>query len=129
VRTPFWDADARFSPDGRWIAYQSDVSGRPEIYVRGLEEGSPPRVVSIGGGSLPRWSGRELYYYSSKETIMSVSVAADGSVDPSSAKALFHADLSTFEPMPDGSRFLVQPAEDTHVPIRVVSDWTARLRQ
>jgi serine/threonine-protein kinase len=129
VETPFWDVDARFSPDGKWIAYQSDVSGRHEIYLIAAAGDSRPRIVSIGGGSLPRWSGsgRELFYYSAKESIMTVPVPPDGAVNPTAATALFHADLATFEPSSDGTRFLIQPRDDTRVPLRVVSNWLARL--
>jgi eukaryotic-like serine/threonine-protein kinase len=131
VRTPFRDWDARFSPDGKSIAYQSDVSGRPEIYLRALDGGARPLMVSTGGGTMPRWraDGRELFYYSLKEMITSVAVGADGSVEPQRSTPLFHAEISTFEPAPDGTRFLIVPAEDTRVPVRVLTNWTARLQQ
>jgi hypothetical protein len=56
-------------------------------------------------------------------------VGADGSVEPQRSTPLFHAEISTFEPAPDGTRFLIVPAEDTRVPVRVLTNWTARLQQ
>ncbi|MBX7183926.1 MAG: protein kinase [Vicinamibacteria bacterium] len=63
LSTPFYEAGAQTSPDGRLVAYQSDETGRPEIYVK-TSNGSGRFQVSQGGGEEPRWSanGRELYY-------------------------------------------------------------------
>ena len=64
VRTLFDESYARFSPDGRWLAYMSNESGRWEVFIRAVD-GSRPRVqVSVGGGAGPCWSvdGRTLYF-------------------------------------------------------------------
>jgi serine/threonine-protein kinase len=64
VNTQFMEFGAAASPDGRWLAYQSNESGRPEIYVRELVGSGGRWPISTGGGEEPRWSpdGRELYY-------------------------------------------------------------------
>jgi serine/threonine-protein kinase len=64
VNTQFMEYAAAASPDGRWLAYQSNESGRPEIYVRELAGSGGRWPISTGGGEEPRWSpdGRELYY-------------------------------------------------------------------
>ena len=68
LRTPFDETEPAFSPDGRWIAYASNESGRYEVYVRpfpgGAPSGSGKWQISTGGGFHPIWSrdGRELFY-------------------------------------------------------------------
>ncbi|MBA2704224.1 MAG: protein kinase [Blastocatellia bacterium] len=64
VNTKFMEYAAAVSPDGRWLAYQSNESGRPEIYVRDIVGSGGRWPISTGGGEEPRWSpdGRELYY-------------------------------------------------------------------
>jgi len=79
LSTPFAESDAAFSPDGRWLAYASDESGRSEIYVRPFPPGGGKWQVSDGGGGYPRWSGdgRELFYRTD-EGVMVASVEATG---------------------------------------------------
>ena len=64
VNTPFTEWEAAVSPDGRWMAYSSNESGRSEVYVLRFPNGGDRRPISTGGGYLPRWraDGRELYY-------------------------------------------------------------------
>lgn len=57
LQTQFVETNARFSPDGRWVAYQSDESGHPEIYVRTFPGPGGKMQFSAGGGRQPRWSG------------------------------------------------------------------------
>ena len=66
LKTPFSEGIAQFSPDGRWLAYQSNESGRFEVYVRPFPEGDPKLTVSAEGGFEPMWSprGGELFYRS-----------------------------------------------------------------
>jgi serine/threonine protein kinase/Tol biopolymer transport system component len=77
--TPFREGNPAFSPDGRWLAYDSNESGRLEVYVRPFPAGGGRWQVSDGGGGFPRWSrdGRELFYRTDTG-IMSAAVEAVG---------------------------------------------------
>src|SRR5262245_35644671 len=70
---------SEFSPDTKWVAYQSDESGRFEIYVKRFPNG-PSRVVSKGGGSQVRWhpQGKELYYIALDGRMMAVPISVNG---------------------------------------------------
>ncbi|MFN2441695.1 MAG: hypothetical protein ABR517_03320, partial [Thermoanaerobaculia bacterium] len=129
VTTPFNDTSPRFSPDGTWIAYSSDVSGRPEVYVRRFEGQASAIRVSRDGGSRPRWrgDGNELYFLAPGGGVMAMDVGEDFG----SPRVLFvAADAADLEPAPDGSRFLVQLEERTaEPPIHLLVNWTERLRE
>ena len=98
VVTPADESHGQFSPDGRWLAYHSDDSGRTEVYVQEFLPGSPPSLasereqLSTAGGNKPRWSptGDELYYLSPDNQLMAVSVTASETVlEPGVPEALF----------------------------------------
>jgi Tol biopolymer transport system component len=96
LRTRFVERGGQFSPDGRFIAYQSNESGRFEIYVRPFDATGPAPIrqwsISSAGGISPRWSpdGKELYYIAPDATLMAVTFTiAGGDVRVSSPKALF----------------------------------------
>lgn len=84
LSTPLGETNPMFSPDGRWLAYQSNVSGRFEIYVASVMRGGRGMSVSKGGGNAPLWSrdGRELYYrdvdYSQSGKMMAVTIEGNG---------------------------------------------------
>jgi eukaryotic-like serine/threonine-protein kinase len=156
-RTPFlilttgfhnYNYDARFSPDGHWIAYTSDESGRAEIYVRtfspdsrAVASGTGGKwLVSTQGGSDPRWrrDGRELYYISPSGDLMAVEISATPTFQAGLPKALFHAppgsvgNNSTWDVTADGKRFLFadelsQTAQQP--PFIVVMNWPSLLKK
>ncbi len=150
--TPFNETQGQFSPDGRWVAYASDESGRFEIYIRafaGVDDGGSSRTlrgaagqwqVSSGGGLAPRWrgDGRELYYLAPDNRLMAVPVSATGSaVELGAARALFQTRARTDQRFPydvtaDGQRFLVNTQyqeQATPTPITLVTNWPALLRR
>src|SRR5262249_55283249 len=75
LQSPFREGDARFSPDGRWVAYTSDETGTYEVYVQSFPIGAGKWQISRGGGGLPKWraDGKELLYVNNG-TLMSVEV-------------------------------------------------------
>ena len=77
ARTSFAESNGRFSPDGRWVAYQSNETGRAEVYVQPFPGPGPKSQVSVGGGTLPRWprDGGELFYLAPDNRLMVVSVS------------------------------------------------------
>ncbi|HEV2719675.1 MAG TPA: hypothetical protein VG323_06625, partial [Thermoanaerobaculia bacterium] len=125
LSTPFSDDSPAFSPDGRWIAYQSDESGHPEIYVEEFPSHSHRRQVSNGGGLVPQWraDGRELFYGAFGGTLMAVDMTSEASTP----KPLFRLLGQSYEVSADGQRFLVdQPLDDiAKQPITVVTNWLA----
>jgi Tol biopolymer transport system component len=140
IATPFNEQFVALSPDGRWMAYCSDETGLIEVYVRSFPEGGSKILVSLDGGSEPRWSpdGRQLYYIGTKDNapyLISARVSTGGAFTVQDRTALF--DMSEFEPAaphanwdvsPDGSRFAVvhQGALSEMV---FVLNWTEEVRQ
>ena len=113
----FTEMHATLSPDGRWLAYQSDESGRFEVYVRPFPEVERDRtLVSTNGGQTPVWGpgGRELFYVSPEGMTM-VPVETEPSFVPGTAEVLFdtagyaltEGDSRQFDVAPDGQRFLM----------------------
>jgi Tol biopolymer transport system component len=80
TQTKFNETDAKFSPDGRWMAYVSNEPGQPEVYIQSFPEPGFKQQVSIAGGILPRWShdGKELFYLE-MPNLMAVPVKPAGS--------------------------------------------------
>jgi Tol biopolymer transport system component len=145
LQTPAVEVQGSFSPDGKWIAYTSNESGRAEIYVApfsGSSASGGKRQVSTNGGGQPRWSpdGREIYYVSQTQTpqLMAASVSVQGTaLDVGAVTPLFPLRLpgtggSIYQPSRDGKRFLVNIAsapDTTPTPITVVVNWTAGLKR
>jgi Tol biopolymer transport system component len=130
VKTRFNEYNPRFSPDGRWVVYESNISGKPEIYVKAFEGAGPSTRVSKDGGTRPRWrqDGKELFFFAPGSRIMSV--AMNGGEAAAAPRMLFQApDAVDFEPAHDGSRFIVQLEEHTsNPPVHLLINWPARLR-
>jgi len=126
-----------FSPDGKWVAYQSNESGRNEIYVRPFPGPGGQWQVSTGGGASPRWraDGKELYYLAPDGKLMAVPVAAQGAAQgaalaPGTPEALFqtHAPSFPFRPQYDvarDGRFLIDTEVETTStePIHLLLNW------
>jgi len=126
---PFNAWSPRFSPDGKRLAYQSDVSGAPEVYVRPFESTEQPMRISTDGGTRPRWrkDGKELFFLAPGGRVMSVPLAGNGT--PGVPRMLFQAsEALDFEPVADGSRFLMQLEErPLDPPVHLLINWPARL--
>lgn len=138
LRTPFEERRARLSPDGRWIAYDSDESGATEIYVQSFPDPGGKWQVSTRGGVEPMWraDGKELFYLAPDRTLMAVPVSLAGAAfDAGTPQPLFPTELpvrfgkARFGPAPDGQRFLVAVPEGDAgpAPIQVVLHWDAAM--
>ena len=87
---PVSDDQPLWTPDGHWIAYGSDESGRPEVYVRSFPEPTGRWQISVNGGIMPRWahSGREIFYRSG-DSLISVAVTTRPAFTVGQRKVLF----------------------------------------
>jgi dipeptidyl aminopeptidase/acylaminoacyl peptidase len=132
------EIQANFSPDGRFVAYASNESGKYEVQVRTFPLSDRKWTVSTNGGYEPRWrgDGREIYYFSDDRKLMAVSVDAGPLFGV--PKALFQTRASgmnalrtNYVPSRDGQRFLVntQTGDQAQTPITVVLNWTAGIKK
>jgi serine/threonine protein kinase len=141
LSTPYEEGSGRFAPDGKWIAYTSDESGRDEVYVRPFLAGGDKIPISIGGGEEPYWRAdqKEIYYLASDRKLMAVALKAaePGKLEPSAPVVLFQTTVprlldarSHYVPAPDGQRFLVvaDSPETEDAPVNVVVNYTAELK-
>ena len=140
VTTPFREGRGTFSPDGKWIAYTSDESGRNQVYVQSVSAGGPKWQISGNGGDWARWrrDGKELFYVAPNRDLLSVTVGgAPGSPAFGSPSRLFVLPMTltlgggqqapyTYDVSPDGQRFLaLSPATAETPPIAVILNWQA----
>ena len=127
--TAFNETSPRFSPDGQWVAYSSDVSGRSEVYVRPFERAGAAMRISRAGGVRPRWSGdgTELFFLGPAGQVMSVPF--NGTFG--APRMLFqNASAVSFEPHPNGNRFLVHLNERRNeTPLHVLINWPALVQR
>jgi eukaryotic-like serine/threonine-protein kinase len=140
LTSPADETSAAFSPDGKWIAYSSDESGRRDVYVRGFAPDRNPAAavgqwtISVNGGDKPRWSrdGKELFYIATDGKMMAVPIKGGLAFEPGVPIPLFDTRATGFMPYdvaPDG-RFLINtmPADATsRSSITVVVNWFASL--
>jgi len=139
VKTPFDEQGAQFSPDGKWIAYQSNESGRNEIYVQSFPGSENRSPVSTDGGTQVRWGrdGKELFYISRHGQLMAVpfrSAANTSAADIGTPAALFAPPIGSmvqqgdfrhqFMVAPDSQRFLVATVkESSPSPVTLILNW------
>jgi len=140
LRTPFNESDPRFSPDGRWIAYESDESGRSEIYVQPYPGPGGKSQVSRDGGTEPVWNrnGRELFYRSGNK-MMAVEITTQPNIALGNPRVLFERQyvlatvpISNYDVSPDGRRFLMVKGDEqstTATQINVVLNWFEELKR
>jgi Tol biopolymer transport system component len=136
LQTVHTEGYGQFSPDGKWIAYQSDMSGRAEVYVESFPrvEGQSRRwQISTDGGGLPKWrsDSKEIYYITVRGLVMAVEVTPGAPLQFSVPRLLFQTralprSWNPFDASADGQRFLVNsPLEwASSSPITIVANWT-----
>ena len=137
AQTPFQEQTATFSSDGRWIAYVSDESGAPEVYVQALGNAGRKRV-SISGGMQPRWrrDGRELFFIDAANKFVQVTVVQGEAFMSSAPRALFESCAAAGDPYDyvyditgDGERSLWVCATPRNAPslVTVFLHWVTHL--
>ncbi len=139
LRTPFNESQARFSPDGRWLAYVSNESGRDEVYVQPFPGPGGKWLISTEGGNEPVWnpSGRELFYRNG-DKMMVVAVTTTPAFSAAKPRLLFEGQYETnpmpvpaYDVTPDGQRFVMIKGEREAAPtqLNVVLNWSDELRR
>jgi Tol biopolymer transport system component len=134
--------NGQFSPDGKWVAYASNETGKWEIYVTSFPEARGKWQVSTGGGEEPRWrgDGKELFYLSSDGKMMAAPVVIGANFDAGAPVALFQTtprlpvstyDRFVYDVSKDGQRFLIitQVKQAETQPMSIVLDWPAKLNK
>jgi serine/threonine protein kinase len=145
LQTAFNEGRARFSPDGKWVAYVSDQSGTPEVYVVPYPGPGGKRQISSGGGSSVRWrhDGQELFYANPADQLFGVEVSVrNGSFDVGQVKRLL-GDIgltrignapAVYDVSTDGQKFIVPLEIDTISgqpvpPLTLVQNWPALIKK
>jgi serine/threonine-protein kinase len=141
LQAPAYEGGGRFSPDGRWLAYVSDESGRREVYVQPYPGPSGKYLISTEGGNEAEWNrnGRELFYRSG-DKMMAVEVTTQASFSVGKPKMLFGGSYlqsggtaADYDAARDGQRFLmlkpVEQGQAAPTQINVVLNWTEELKR
>jgi hypothetical protein len=140
VTGPATELDPAVSPDGKWLAYSSNESGVSEVYVRPFPDaGSARWQVSTAGGTDPVWShsGKELFYRSAQESLVTIAVRPGATFTFEQPKALFStapyvaaAPIASFDVSPDDRRFLLlrETAPNERNELIVVQNWTQEMK-
>lgn len=140
LETKYFENDSQIAPNGKWLAYTSDESGRSEVYVQSFPVPGNKVQISTSGGVCSKWrrDGKELFYVSPDKKIMSVTINDGPNFEPGVPKVLFQTQIaSTMESRnhyvvtSDGQRFLIntQLKEIATAPINVVVNWSASLKK
>jgi Tol biopolymer transport system component len=142
IQTEFAEIQARFSPDGRWVAYTSNASGPFQVYVQSFPASGGKWQISTNGGAQPQWrhDGKELFFLSPNRKLMAVEVNGSGATFVAGVpQDLFEVRTSPLFPglgsssyyaaSGDGKRFLVNTpvGESGSVPLTIVLNWSAGL--
>lgn len=141
LQTRFDETHARFSPDGRYVAYTSNESGRDEVYVRTFPAAGEKWQISSDGGDQAQWraDGKELFFLGLDRKLRAVAVKTDHGFEPGIQRVLFEtrtkvpaglASRAYYAVAADGQRFFVDTivSEGGQIPITVVLDWAKDLQ-
>ena len=144
LKTPFNETRGVFSPDGRWVAYESNESGRDEVYVRpfvppgsaGSTAAGGQWQVSTAGGFMPAWrhDGKELYYLNPAGSMMAAPIAIAGATpEPGAPVVLFPTRIPVggadtepawqYDVAPDGRFLINNPLDSAAAPITLLMNW------
>jgi serine/threonine protein kinase/Tol biopolymer transport system component len=138
LQTQFNEEGGRFSPDGRWVTYDSNESGKYEVYVAPFPGPGGKWQISTAGGDSPQWrrDGTEIFYFTPDNKLMVAAVNGKGpSFEVGAVKPLFQTRATgrtnRYAESADGQRFLINtaPEQAAHIPVTVVVNWTAGLKK
>jgi eukaryotic-like serine/threonine-protein kinase len=140
LQTPANEEERRLSPDGRWMAYVSDESGRYEVYVQSFPSRGGKRQVSTGGGIAAQWrgDGKELFYQAPDGKLMVVEVKSGASFETDSPKPLFEfraidtvGTYPSYTATADGQRFMISTlvGNESSEALTVVVNWAVALKR
>jgi len=138
LHSPYNEGFGRFSPEPnpQWVAYQSDETGRNEIFIASFPEPRLRRQITSSGGTYPQWGpdGRELFYISADSKLMQVGLKVGReSIEPSAPRELFPLSGgfwgSVYAVAPDGKRFLVNQIMPDFALLEVIVNWPALLKK
>jgi hypothetical protein len=142
LHSEFDEQEGRFSPDAKWVAYTSNESGVPEIYVQSFPLSNTKVPISTGGGSEPQWSydGTELFYLRADRTLMAVPITHSPAepLKPGLATPLFKVPpvlitgntSRSYAVGKDGKRFLIANGDAANAaPLTVVLNWRAGVKK
>jgi Tol biopolymer transport system component len=141
LSTPATEVLGNFSPDGHWLAYVSDESGKQEAYVQPFPASGGKWQISTARGREPVWSsdGKEIFYVTAQDSsnrLMAVDVKTSPGFEAGAPKVLFEVRLKSmlgrrYDVSRDGKRFLLNVAigEVKSNPITLVQNWTAELKK
>ena len=131
-----------FSPDVKWVAYESDESGQYEIYIQPFPGPGRRRAVSTNGGIMPRWSRdqKEIFFISPENKLMAASIRSAGQdLEISAPAALFQTRIAKggtevwnkqqYDVSRNSQRFVINLDESTTAPITIVTNWTRTLKK
>src|SRR5262249_4590229 len=137
ITTRFWKDSPRLSSDERWVAYQSEESGRSEVYLAAFPGFAEKHRVSISGGCQAQWSkdGKQLYYLSLDGKLMAVDVKRDGALETSVPTILFQTRWqvdpfgSQYCVTGDGKKFIIGEPVEAGRSLTVVINWGAEKKR
>ena len=142
LESPFEEAHSQFSPDGKWVAYTSNESGRSEVYVQSFPIGGGKWQISTAGGDQAQWrsDGKELFYIAPDRNLMVVSIDGSPSLSIGRPAALFQTlmplsgitdDRNNYVPSKDGQRFLVNTLAESanSQPLVLVLNWAGEIKK
>jgi hypothetical protein len=136
LQTPFNEMNPHFSPDGRWVAYDSDETGRTEVYALPFPGPGRKWRISTDGGIQPLWArdGRELFYRNG-DAIMGVTIQTSPSFSPARPRLLFRRALGTtmryqYDVAPNGLFLVIEPLPPPALgPLTIVLNWHTELER
>lgn len=139
IATNFVEVSPSFSPDGKWLAYGNNETGRQEVYIQPFPSGAGRWQVSTTGGTRPNWrkDGKELFFFSPDGQVMAVDVAQSGeSLQLGTPHSLFKASavpgsLGPYTVSADGKKFVMNTVlpQSISEPLTLITNWTADLKQ